>query len=82
VPCCCVGDPGHDGHYQVPQAAVGTTAAVIAEAMGLMRVLGGQTVDAKFWREVIDTLILPAVYAPVSTSRAPTRRSPNPGHAN
>jgi AcrR family transcriptional regulator len=49
-------------------------------AMGLIRVMGGQTVDAKFWREVIDALILPAVYAPVSTSPAPTRRSPKTAH--
>jgi AcrR family transcriptional regulator len=33
-------------------------------AMGLMRVMSGLTVDASFLREVIDTLILPAVYAP------------------
>lgn len=31
--------------------------------MGLMRVISGQTVDAKFVRKVIDTLILPAVCA-------------------
>lgn len=31
--------------------------------MGLMRVISGQTVDAKFVRRVIDTLILPAVCA-------------------
>jgi hypothetical protein len=47
-------------------------------AMGLIRVLGGQTVNAKFVRQVIDTLILPAVYAPVSPSPAPTRPSPKP----
>jgi AcrR family transcriptional regulator len=34
-------------------------------AMGLIRVMGGQSVDAKFWREVIDTLVLPAIRAPV-----------------
>jgi N-formylglutamate amidohydrolase len=32
-------------------------------AMALMRVIGGQTVDAKFMRQVIDTLVLPAVHA-------------------
>jgi len=37
--------------------------------MGLMRVISGQTVDAKFVRQVIDTLVLPAVRAPVSVSR-------------
>jgi hypothetical protein len=31
--------------------------------MALMRVIGGQTVDAKFVRQVIDTLVLPAVHA-------------------
>ncbi|WP_319448679.1 MULTISPECIES: TetR/AcrR family transcriptional regulator [unclassified Mycobacterium] len=30
-------------------------------AMALMRVIGGQSVDSKFVRQVIDTLILPAV---------------------
>jgi AcrR family transcriptional regulator len=30
-------------------------------ALGLMRVISGQTVDAAFVREVIDTLVLPAV---------------------
>jgi AcrR family transcriptional regulator len=38
--------------------------SLIADAMtgmGLMRVINGQSVDAKFVREVIDTLILPAV---------------------
>jgi AcrR family transcriptional regulator len=54
--------------------------ADVLTAMGLIRVMGGQTVDAKFLREVIDTLILPAVYAPVSTSPAPTRRSPKTAH--
>jgi Tetracyclin repressor-like, C-terminal domain len=50
--------------------------ADVLTAMGLMRVISGQTVNAKFVRQVIDTLVLPAVYAPVSTSPAPTRRSP------
>jgi AcrR family transcriptional regulator len=35
-------------------------------AMGLMQVISGQTVDAKFVRAVIDTLVLPAVPSPVS----------------
>ena len=59
--------------------------SLVADALtvkGLTRILGGQTVDAKFWREVIDTLILPAVYAPVSTSPATTKRSPKPGRAS
>jgi AcrR family transcriptional regulator len=50
--------------------------ADVITAMGLMRVISGETVNAKFVRQVIDTLVLPAVYAPVSTSPAPTRRSP------
>lgn len=40
--------------------------SVIADAliaMGLMRVINGLTVDASFLRELIDTLILPAIYA-------------------
>lgn len=52
----------------------------VLTAMGLMRVISGQTVDAKFVRQVFDTLVLPAVYAPISTSPAPTRRSPKTAH--
>ncbi|WP_211280735.1 TetR/AcrR family transcriptional regulator [Mycobacterium arosiense] len=33
----------------------------VLTAMGLLRVVSGQTVDAEFVRQVIDTLILPAV---------------------
>lgn len=36
--------------------------------MGLMRVISGQSVDANFARQVIDTLILPAVYAANTSS--------------
>jgi AcrR family transcriptional regulator len=39
-------------------------AADVITAMGLLRVISGQTVDAEFVRQVIDTLILPAVQAP------------------
>jgi hypothetical protein len=35
-------------------------------AMGLLRVVGGQTVDADFVRQVIDMLILPAVRTPTT----------------
>lgn len=35
--------------------------ADVISAMGLLRVVTGQTVDADFFREVVDTLILPAV---------------------
>lgn len=38
--------------------------ADVLTGMGLMRVISGHRVDAKFIRTVIDTLILPAVYAP------------------
>jgi AcrR family transcriptional regulator len=40
--------------------------ADVLTAMALMRVISGQTVDAKFVRQVIDTLVLPAVRAPAS----------------
>ncbi len=35
--------------------------ADVMTGMGLMRVIGGQSVNAKFIRDIIDTLILPAV---------------------
>lgn len=35
--------------------------ADVISAMGLLRVVSGQTVDSDFFREVVDTLILPAV---------------------
>lgn len=38
--------------------------ADVLTAMGLLRVISGQSVDAKFVRQVIDTLILPAVQIP------------------
>ncbi|WP_406817690.1 TetR/AcrR family transcriptional regulator [Mycobacterium sp. M23085] len=38
--------------------------ADLLTAMSLLRVISGQSVDAKFVRQVIDTLILPAVQAP------------------
>lgn len=37
--------------------------ADVLTGMGLMRVVSGQTLDAKFIRDVIDTLVLPAVRA-------------------
>jgi AcrR family transcriptional regulator len=39
--------------------------ADVITAMGLMQIINGQTVDANFVRQVIDTLVLPAVCAPV-----------------
>jgi AcrR family transcriptional regulator len=38
--------------------------ADVVLAMGLLQVVRGQTVDAKFVRQVIDTLVLPAVQTP------------------
>jgi AcrR family transcriptional regulator len=52
--------------------------ADVVTAMGLMRVIGGQSVDATFVRQVIDALVLPAVRAPDPTSPAPTSASPKP----
>lgn len=40
--------------------------ADVIVAMGLLRVISGQTVDADFVRQVIDTLILPAVRTPIA----------------
>jgi AcrR family transcriptional regulator len=45
--------------------------ADVALAMGLLQVVRGQTVDAKFIRQVIDTIVLPAVRAP--TTEVPKR---------
>ena len=38
--------------------------ADVVLAMGLVQVVRGRTVDAKFVRQVIDTLVLPAVQTP------------------
>jgi hypothetical protein len=38
--------------------------ADVVLAMGLLEVVRGQSVDAKFVRHVIDTLVLPAVQTP------------------
>jgi AcrR family transcriptional regulator len=38
--------------------------ADVVLAMGLLQVVRGQTVDAKFVRQVIDTVVLPAVQTP------------------
>jgi hypothetical protein len=38
--------------------------ADVVLAMGLLQVVRGQTVDAKFIRQVIDTVVLPAVQTP------------------
>lgn len=49
----------------------------VITAMGLMRVITGQPVDAHFVRQVIDTVILPAVLAPPAApkERRSRRRS-------
>jgi AcrR family transcriptional regulator len=47
-------------------------AADVVLAMGLLQVVRGQTVDANFVRQVIDTLVLPAVHA------LPADAHPNP----
>jgi AcrR family transcriptional regulator len=48
--------------------------ADVLTGMGLMRVISGQPVDAKFVRQVIDTLVLPAVCAMDSKESARGRR--------
>jgi AcrR family transcriptional regulator len=45
--------------------------ADVVLAMGLLQIVRGQTVDAKFVRQVIDALVLPAVQAP--PTEAPNR---------
>jgi AcrR family transcriptional regulator len=40
--------------------------ADVVTAMGLMQIINGQTVDANYVRQVIDTLVLPAVFAPAA----------------
>jgi AcrR family transcriptional regulator len=40
--------------------------ADVSLAMGLLRLVRGQTVDTKFLRQVIDTLVVPAVHAPTT----------------
>ncbi|BBX65209.1 TetR family transcriptional regulator [Mycobacterium saskatchewanense] len=46
---------------EIASASGWSLAADVLTAMGLLRVISGQTVDADFVRLVIDTLILPAV---------------------
>ena len=38
--------------------------ADVLTEMGLLRVISGQTVDGKFVRQAIDTLVLPALRTP------------------
>jgi AcrR family transcriptional regulator len=44
--------------------------ADVVTAMGLMRVVNGQHVDAAYFRQVFDTLVLPAVQSPVDSTPA------------
>jgi AcrR family transcriptional regulator len=46
-----------------------TIIADTTSAHGLLRIAAGQSVDAGFVREVIDTLVLPAVHAPLSAPK-------------
>ncbi|MCV7101325.1 TetR/AcrR family transcriptional regulator [Mycobacterium palustre] len=48
--------------------------ADVLTAMGLLRVISGETVDADFVRRVIDTLILPAVQTPINEERRNSKR--------
>lgn len=51
-----------------------TLVADVLVAMGLMRVISGSNLDANYLRDVVDTLILPAVHAQ-APKRAGRRRS-------
>ena len=49
---------------EIPTDRDWSMVADVALAMGLLQVVRGQTVDAKFIRQVIDTVVLPAVQTP------------------
>jgi AcrR family transcriptional regulator len=49
---------------EIPADRDWSLVADVVLAMGLLEVVRGQTVDAKFVRRVIDTLVLPAVLTP------------------
>jgi AcrR family transcriptional regulator len=51
---------------EIPANRDWSLAADVILAMGLLRVIRGQTVDADFVRQVIETLILPAVREPTT----------------
>ena len=51
---------------EIPANRDWSLAADVMLALGLLRVIRGRTVDADFVRQVIDTLILPAVREPTS----------------
>jgi AcrR family transcriptional regulator len=48
--------------------------AEVLTAMGLLRAISGQTIDAQFVRQVIDTLILPAVQTPIAEQNLDDKR--------
>jgi hypothetical protein len=48
--------------------------ADVLTAMGLLRVINGQPVDAAFARQVIDTLVLPAISQAGRADRPPDSR--------
>jgi AcrR family transcriptional regulator len=51
---------------EIPANRDWSLAADVILALGLLRVIRGQTVDADFVRQVIETLILPAVREPTT----------------
>ncbi|MEZ0364789.1 TetR/AcrR family transcriptional regulator [Mycobacterium sp. pUA109] len=51
---------------EIPADRDWSLVADVLTAMGLLRVVRGQTVDANYVRQVIDTLVLPAAHAPRS----------------
>jgi hypothetical protein len=51
---------------EIPATRDWSLAADVILALGLLRVIRGQTVDADFVRQVIETLILPAVREPTT----------------
>jgi AcrR family transcriptional regulator len=48
--------------------------ADVLTAMGLLRAISGQTIDAQFVRQVVDTLILPAVQTPITEQNLDDKR--------
>lgn len=59
---------------EIPADRDWTLIADTTSALGLLRIGAGQTVDADFIREVIDTLVLPSVHAPWSASKPKQRK--------
>jgi AcrR family transcriptional regulator len=57
------------GRGEIPADRDWSMVADVVLAMGLLQVVRGQSVDAKFVRQVIDTLVLPAVQTPPTEAR-------------